>query len=111
VELRIDPHDIDHVRPGDAAEVRLSAFNARSTGLLRAKVNAVSPDAVTDPVTLQSWYSAQVEVKKDELVRHPQLRLQAGMPAEVFITTPPRSLLAYLLEPLGLFAQRAMREP
>ena len=32
------------------------------------------------------------------------------MPAEVFVTTPPRSLLQYLLEPLGIFARRALRE-
>ena len=50
-------------------------------------------------------------MKADALAAHPQLRLQAGMPAEVFVTTPPRSLLRYLLEPLGVFGRRAMREP
>jgi membrane fusion protein, type I secretion system len=33
------------------------------------------------------------------------------MPAEVFVTTPPRSLLQYLLAPLNVFARRALREP
>jgi membrane fusion protein, epimerase transport system len=111
VELRIDPHDIDHVRPGDAAEVRLSAFDRRSSPLLPARVTTVSPDAVTDPASRQPWYLAQVAVTPQALAEHPQLRLQAGMPAEVFVTTPPRSLLRYLLEPLGLFASRALREP
>ncbi len=111
VELRIDPHDIDHVRLGDAAEVRLSAFDMRGTPLLQAVVTAVSPDAVTDAASKQSWYTAQVAVKQGELAGNPQLRLQAGMPAEVFVTTPPRSLLRYLLEPLGIFAKRALREP
>lgn len=111
VEVRIDPHDIEHVRLGDAAEVRLSAFEARSTPLLPAVVASVSPDAVTESGGKQPWYAAQVEVKADALAAHPQLRLQAGMPAEVFVTTPPRSLLRYLLEPLGVFGRRAMREP
>ena len=111
VELRVDPHDIDYVRQGGAAEVRLSAFDARTTKLLPATVTAVSPDAVTDPATQRAWYVAQVEVPTRELDRHPQLRLQAGMPAEVFVTTPPRSLLEYLLQPVGLFAHRALREP
>ncbi|WKB52229.1 HlyD family type I secretion periplasmic adaptor subunit [Eleftheria terrae] len=111
VELRIEPHDIEQVHAGDAAEVRLSAFDFRSTPLLAARVLAVAPDAQQDPQTRQSWYSAQVEVAAEELARHPQLRLQAGMPAEVFITTPPRSLLQYLAQPLGLFARRALREP
>ena len=92
VELHIDPHDIDHVRKDGTAEVRLSAFNSRSTPLLPAKVVGVSPDAVLDAESKQSWYVAQVEVQTDELTKHPQLRLQAGMPAEVFVTTPARSL-------------------
>jgi HlyD family type I secretion membrane fusion protein len=111
VELRIDTHDIEHVRVGDAAEVRLSAFDTRRTPLLRATVTAVSPDAVSDTAGKQSWYAAQVEVERSELAGNPQLNLQAGMPAEVFVTTPPRSLLQYLLEPLGIFARRALREP
>ncbi|HEY0858647.1 MAG TPA: HlyD family type I secretion periplasmic adaptor subunit [Albitalea sp.] len=111
VELRIDPHDIEHVREGDAAEVRLSVFEARSTPLLPAVVTSVSPDAVTESGGKQAWYAAQVEVKAEALAAHPQLRLQAGMPAEVFVTTPPRSLLRYLLEPLGVFGRRALREP
>ena len=111
VEVRIDPHDIEHVRQGGAAEVRLSAFDARSTPLLPAVVVSVSPDAVTESGGKQPWYAAQVEVKADALAAHPQLRLQAGMPAEVFVTTPSRSLLRYLLEPLGVFGRRAMREP
>jgi HlyD family type I secretion membrane fusion protein len=111
IELHIDTHDIDHVRKNGAAEVRLSAFNSRSTPLLPAKVVGVSPDAVMDAESKQSWYVAQVEVQTDELTKHPELRLQAGMPAEVFVTTPARTLLEYLLEPLGDFARRALREP
>ncbi|HET7868369.1 MAG TPA: HlyD family type I secretion periplasmic adaptor subunit [Burkholderiaceae bacterium] len=111
VEVPVDPHDIDHVRQGGAAEVRLAAFDARRHPLLPATLHWVSPDAVADAEGRRTWYLAQVEVAAGELARHPQLRLQAGMPAEVFITTPARSLLEYLLEPLGLFAQRALREP
>ena len=111
IEARIEPGDIDHVRQGGAAEVRLSAFDTRRTPLLPAKVVSVSPDVISDAAGKQSWYLAQVEVDREQLAAHPQLRLQAGMPAEVFVTTPPRSLLQYLLEPLGLFARRALREP
>jgi HlyD family type I secretion membrane fusion protein len=111
VELHIDPHDIDHVRQGGAADVRLSAFDARTSQLLCGVVSSVSPDATTDPASQRTWYVAQVEVSHSELAKHRRLRLQAGMPAEVFITTPPRSVAEYLLEPLGMFVRRAMREP
>ncbi|HEU0289993.1 MAG TPA: HlyD family type I secretion periplasmic adaptor subunit [Burkholderiales bacterium] len=111
VELHIDPHDIDHVRKDDPAEVRLSAYSSRRAPLLQARVVEVSPDAIVDEDNKQAWYVARVEVRTDELAKHPHLRLQAGMPAEVFVTTPARSLLDYLLEPLGDFARRALREP
>ena len=39
------------------------------------------------------------------------MRLQAGMPAELFVTTPERTLFEYLAKPLDAFASRAMREP
>jgi len=74
-------------------------------------VRSVSADAVVDSATRQSWYAAQVEVSAEELARQPELRLQTGMPAEVFVTTPARSLFEYLAEPVSLFARRALREP
>ena len=36
--------------------------------------------------------------------------LRPGMPAEAYITTGERTLLQYLLKPLTLFSQRALRE-
>jgi hypothetical protein len=53
----------------------------------------------------------RLEQVLEQAARRPELRLQAGMPVEVFITTPPRSLLEYLLEPVGVFTRRALREP
>ena len=39
------------------------------------------------------------------------LKLQAGMPAEVFIRTDTRTALDYLLAPVTAYLRRAMREP
>jgi HlyD family type I secretion membrane fusion protein len=110
VETRIEPRDIEHVRAGGAAELRLAAYDSRRAPLLPATVRSVSPDALAEADGRPS-YRAQVEVAPGELANRPELRLQAGMPVEVFITTPSRSLLEYLLEPLRLSARRAMREP
>ena len=33
------------------------------------------------------------------------------MPAELFVTTPERTLFQYLAKPLNAFASQAMREP
>ena len=37
-------------------------------------------------------------------------QMQAGMPAELFVTTGERTLVEYLAKPLRSFSQRAMRE-
>ncbi len=111
VEARIAPPDIDHVQVGAAADVRLATLDARSLPMLPAKVVFVSPDRVNKPGSDESWFVATVEVDAKQLERHPGLRLQAGMPAELYVKTPERSLLEYLAQPLGVFAKRAMREP
>jgi HlyD family type I secretion membrane fusion protein len=111
VEANIRPQDIHHVRQDSAAEVRLSALDARTTPLLPGKVVFVSPDRVTSQDTGESWFVATVEVDAKALTQRPAIQLQAGMPAELYVKTPERTLLQYLLKPLNAFAQRAMREP
>ncbi|MEO8152144.1 MAG: HlyD family type I secretion periplasmic adaptor subunit [Rhizobacter sp.] len=112
VDARIEPQDIDHVHVGGAAEVRLISADARRTPLLPAKVSFVSADRVTQAETGKAWFNATVEVDAQALQREqPALRLQAGMPAEVYVTTGERTLFEYLMRPLHSFSLRAMREP
>jgi HlyD family type I secretion membrane fusion protein len=111
IEGRIRPEEIDYVRKDAPAEVRLTAFDAQTTPLLPGKVVFVSPDRVTRAETGESWFTAVVEVDAASLKDHPHVRLQAGMPAELYVTTPARSVVDYLAKPLRGFASRAMREP
>jgi HlyD family type I secretion membrane fusion protein len=111
VEAHIRPQDINHVREGSRAEVRLSAFDARTTPLLPGVVVFVSADRVTSSQTGESWFVASVEVDAAALGNHPEIQLQAGMPAELFVSTPARTVFQYFAKPLTVFAGRAMREP
>jgi len=111
VEARIRPQDIDHVRENSVAEVRLTAFDTRTTPLLPGKVVFVSPDRLTSQETGESWFVATVEVDGGVLKQLPAIRLQAGMPAELFVKTPERTLFQYLAKPLNAFASHALREP
>jgi HlyD family type I secretion membrane fusion protein len=112
VEARIEPQDIDNVHVGGAAEVRLISADARRAPLLPAKVTFVSADRVTESPTGKAWYDVTVEVETESLgAEQRALHLQAGMPAELYVTTGERSLLEYLMKPLRAFSQRALREP
>ena len=111
IEAHIRPQDINHVREGSAAEVRLSAFDARTTPLLMGAVTFVSADLVTSQTNNDSWFTATVEVDATALAASPGMQLQAGMPAELYVTTPARTLFQYLAKPLTAFTSRALREP
>jgi HlyD family type I secretion membrane fusion protein len=111
IEARIRPQDINHVREGSAAEVRLSAFDARTTPLLTGAVTFVSPDLVTSQTNNDTWFTATVEVDATALAARPDMQLQAGMPAELSVTTPARTLFQYLAKPFTAFTSHAMREP
>jgi multidrug efflux pump subunit AcrA (membrane-fusion protein) len=53
----------------------------------------------------------QINVPPQALADAGNLRLQAGMPAEVFIRTDERSALDYVLAPVTDYFRRGMREP
>jgi HlyD family type I secretion membrane fusion protein len=112
VDARIAPQDVEHVRVGGAAEVRLIGSNARDAPMLPATVTFVSGDRVTPADNGPGWFDVTVEVDTQVLARQqPPPRLQAGMPAELYVTTADRTLLEYLLKPMRTFSQRALREP
>jgi HlyD family type I secretion membrane fusion protein len=106
-DARVAPQDIEHVRPGGAAELRLLGSDAAARSPLAARVVFVAPDRVTEPGTDRTWFEVTLEA---DVAPAGAPALRPGMPAEAYIATGERSLLQYLLKPLNLFSQRAMRE-
>jgi HlyD family type I secretion membrane fusion protein len=106
VEAYVDPNDIDVVHPGLSAQVRLTAFNYRTTPTFSGIVHQVSADRLTNEQTGQAYYLARVAL--DEEASHSEL--YPGMPAEVMIVTGERTMLEYLLKPITATLHRALRE-
>jgi len=110
VEARIAPQDIDQVQFGQAATVRFSAFNQRTTPEIMGTVSRISADVNEDQRTRQSYYTVRVSLEPRELARLGAVKLIPGMPVEVFATTHDRSLMSYLVKPLHDQIARAFRE-
>ena len=110
VQVQIAPQDIDLVKVDQETHLRLSAFDARTTPELRARVSRVSADAVLDERTGISYYTARIAIPPEELSRLGSLTLSPGMPVEAFIQTGERSVLSYLTKPLVDQARRTFRE-
>jgi HlyD family secretion protein len=109
VEARIRPEDIAQVRAGQAARVRFTAYRYRSTSMAAGTVHYVSGDRLTDRLTNQSYYSVLVAVDAAALHEAGDLKVQAGMPAEVYIEGTQQTPLQYLVEPVTATLRRAAR--
>ena len=111
VEARIRPEDINHVRAGSPAEVRLTAYQTRTTPLVAGNVNYVSADRLVDTQSGAPYYTVHVDVSAGALAEAGNLRMQAGMPAEVYIRTDSRTAFDYIVAPVMSYLRRGMREP
>ncbi|MBJ3762340.1 HlyD family type I secretion periplasmic adaptor subunit [Maribius pontilimi] len=112
VEITVLRTDIDTVRVGQSATVRLSAMNQRTTPVLNGHVSYVSADSLsesTDGLTRQV-YKANVEISRAELERLTDAQVVPGMPAEVMVQTETRTFFEYLTKPVRDSMSRAFRE-
>lgn len=109
-EARIAPQDIDQVMVGQAALLRMSAFNRNTTPELSGSVIRVSADLEVDQKSGLGFYRAAVSIPGGERARLSNLELVPGMPVEAFIQTGQRTVLSYLTKPVRDHAARAFRE-
>lgn len=110
VEARVAPQDVDQLGIGQPALLRLAAFNRNRTPELEGVVARVSADLVTDDQSGTSFYRVGISIPPEEAARLGDLTLVPGMPVEAFIRTGDRTVLSYLVKPIGDHAARAFRE-
>lgn len=100
IEAWVQPNDIDRISPGQVAEIRLTAFNSRTTPTVAGRVLTISADRLTDPATHAVYYLARVQVTPAGMAALGARILQPGMSAEVLINTGERTFFDYLIRPL-----------
>jgi HlyD family type I secretion membrane fusion protein len=111
IEAQINVEDIDDVRVGQEADVRLSAYKRRSTPLVVGEVSYVSADRLTSPDGNDNYYLTRITVTRESLAEAGDIAMFPGMPAEVFIKTGERTALDYMLAPVTNVLRRSFREP
>ncbi|MBC7145616.1 MAG: HlyD family type I secretion periplasmic adaptor subunit [Thioclava marina] len=112
IETMIARTDIDAVKVGQAASVRLSALNQRTTPILTGEVYYISADAIVERSGDQprEVYLARIRLPASELRRVPGFAPMPGMPVEVMIQTASRSFAQYIAKPVVDSMNRAFRE-
>ncbi len=117
VEGRIRPQDIAFIRPGQDAVVKISAYNSNVFGSLKGKVERISADTIADEHANErgekpeTFYRIMVRTKTNHLGNpdHP-LPIIPGMVATVEVLTGQKTVLDYLMKPVRLLRDEALRE-
>lgn len=110
VETRIRPQDIAFLHPGQEAVVKFTAYDYTIYGGLKAKLEQISADTITDEEG-NSFYLIKLRTDRSHLgtEAHPLLIIP-GMVASVDIITGKKSILSYLLKPILRARSEALRE-
>ncbi len=110
IEVNSDIYSVDEIRVGREAVVRFPSFHQRTTPEIFGRVKQVSPSSVIDPKTGAAFYRVRITISQSELVKLGDNVLIPGMPVEAVMPTASRTVLSYLLKPLGDQLARALRE-
>jgi hemolysin D len=131
IEAMVLNRDVGFVHVGQAAEIKVDAFNFSRYGLLRGKVLSVSQDAIardkfadrsnaggqvrendtSEPLGQELIYSTRVSLDSTQMqVEDRLVNLSPGMAVTVEIKTGSRRIISYLLSPLVRYKQESLRE-
>jgi len=110
VEARVKPSDIDVVRAGLPAEVRLLAYKQRKVPPVKGDVITVSAGELIDERTGDTYFTARIRLDLGSLPPDEEVELYPGMPAEVLIATGTRRAISYFIAPVTESWHRAFRE-
>ncbi|MEK8080993.1 HlyD family type I secretion periplasmic adaptor subunit [Pseudomonas sp. XK-1] len=110
VEARIRPQDIAFLHPGQEAMVKFTAYDYTIYGGLKAELEQIGADTVTDDDG-NSFYVIKLRTNKSHLGSEANpLLIIPGMVASVDIITGKKSVLNYLLKPIIRARAEALRE-
>jgi adhesin transport system membrane fusion protein len=111
VEAQIRPADIAFLRPGQAAQVKITAYDFAIYGGIDAELEQISADTILNEDG-ERFYQIRVRTNRNFMVdrKGVSLPIIPGMVAEVDILTGKKTVLQYLMKPILRAGGRAMRE-
>lgn len=112
IEAAVRPRDIAFVRTGQRSLVKITAYDYSIYGGMEGQVVDISPDAIVDERTGETFYTVRIRTEDDTLTapsgqRYP---ITPGMTADVNLIGDKRSILSYLLTPFTRLAEDAFRD-
>jgi adhesin transport system membrane fusion protein len=101
VEAKIRPQDIAFLHPGQEAVVKFTAYDYTIYGGLKAKLERIGADTITDEDKKTTYYMITLRTDRSHLgTDEKPLIIIPGMVASVDIITGKKTILSYLLKPI-----------
>lgn len=121
VEAIVPNREVGFLQAGQEAEIKVDAFNFTRYGLITGQVLAISSDAIPRDSAPRSEtrssgaseleYVARISLNRASIQReNGALTLSPGMTVTVEIKTGARTVMDYLLSPLGRYRHESLRE-
>nr|WP_282615562.1 HlyD family type I secretion periplasmic adaptor subunit [Pseudomonas violetae] len=111
VEAKIRPQDIAFLHPGQEATVKFTAYDYTIYGGLKAKLEQIGADTITDEDKKTTYYVIKLRTDKSHLgTDEKPLLIIPGMVASVDIITGKKTVLSYLLKPIIRARAEALHE-
>ena len=110
VEARVRPQDVAFLRPGQHAQVKITAYDFSIYGGLEGILEQISADTIEDKRG-GFYYLVKVRTKATAIsYRGEELPIIPGMMATVDIMIGKKTVLGYLLKPILKARQNALHE-
>jgi adhesin transport system membrane fusion protein len=111
IEAKILPKDIAFLHPGQEATVKFTAYDYTIYGGLKAKLEQISADTITDEDKKTTYYLIRLRTDSSHLGTDDKpLLIIPGMVATVDILTGKKTIMSYLLKPIMKARSEALRE-
>ncbi|MDO7912822.1 HlyD family type I secretion periplasmic adaptor subunit [Pseudomonas monteilii] len=111
IEAKILPKDIAFLHPGQEATVKFTAYDFTIYGGLKAKLEQISADTITDEDKKTTYYLVRLRTDRSHLgTDEKPLLIIPGMVASVDILTGKKTIMSYLLKPIMKARAEALRE-
>jgi membrane fusion protein, adhesin transport system len=110
-EVRVQPKDIGHIMIGQKTDISVTTYDPNRYGKLKGHIAHISAGSFTDQRTGQAYYTAYVELDRQEIGKGKLTRqLAPGMEVRAEIITQSRTLMQYMLKPVARSLDHAFSE-
>jgi len=111
IEAKIKTSDISDVHVNQETYIQLSAYNSRTTPLLKGKITYIAGDVIEDTIKRgQFYYLCYIQGDTEALKKLPEnIILYPGMPIVAYIQTRSRTFIDFILEPIVENMRRSLR--